>query len=524
MEHLLLFAAAPNTAAFRLSADLNIWLCTGVAVYIGIMLLIGFLAGRKISGIEDYLVAGRRVPLWMATATLLATWFGVGSSMGVASTVYTSGLKGVLADPFGASLCLLLAGFFVVGQLRKRKCLTVTDIISRQYGKAAGVYATCWMMPVYIGWLGSLLLGIGTIINMLTGGDILTGTLIGTAVILLYTYVGGMWAVILTDVVQVILIVVGLLVMLPGVLGEVGGLGNLYNSLGSTDLTLGISAVSQGTPVWGDWIYYIGSWMMMGLGCMVGQDLIQRSLAGKDEKCASRSAVLSSFLYFSIALIPIIIGFSARIVLPRYGITAESVGGNLENQILPQMAVIVLSKLHPVFLVLFFSALISAIMSSADSCLLAGASLFCNNILKELFPDISERKLLFITRLSTIIFVVLSLFFALSVRNIYLLMKNSWVTQLVVVFLPVMAALYLPQSSPRAAWVGMVSATVVWLGYCITAFFRSEGSFVVIMNNFDRPLTCGAVYGFAAGIGAFFLCYLCEEILKKNMVKKGVSR
>ena len=254
MEHFLLFAAAPNTAALCLSADLNIWLCIGVAVYIGVMLLIGFLAGRKISGIEDYLVAGRRVPLWMATATLLATWFGVGSSMGVASTVYTSGLKGVLADPFGASLCLLLAGFFVVGQLRKRKCLTVTDIISRQYGKAAGVYATCWMMPVYIGWLGSLLLGIGTIINMLTGSDILTGTLIGTAVILLYTCVGGMWAVILTDVVQVILIVVGLLVMLPGVLGEVGGLGNLYNSLGSTDLTLGISAVSQGTPVWGDWI------------------------------------------------------------------------------------------------------------------------------------------------------------------------------------------------------------------------------------------------------------------------------
>jgi len=524
MEHFLLFAAAQNSAAFHLPAGLNVWLCIGVTLYIGVMLLIGFLAGRKISGIEDYLVAGRRLPLWMATATLLATWFGAGSSMGIASTVYTSGLKGVLADPFGASLCLLLAGLFVVGQLRKKKCLTVTDIISRQYGKAAGVYATCWMMPVYIGWLGSLLLGIGTIINLLTGSDVLIGTLIGATVILLYTYVGGMWAVTLTDVVQVTLIVAGFLIMLPGVLGEVGGWEKLYNSLGSSDLTLGISAVSQGTAVWGDWIYYIGSWMMMGLGCMVGQDLIQRSLAGKDEKCASTSAVLASFLYFSIALIPIIIGFAARIVLPRYGITAESVGGNLENQILPQMAVIVLSKLHPVFLVLFFSALISAIMSSADSCLLAGTSLFCNNILKELVPDISDKKFLLITRLSTIIFVVLSLFFALNVRNIYLLMKNSWVTQLVVVFLPVMSALYLPKSSSRAAWAGMVSATVVWLGYCITAFFRSEGSFAVIMNNFDRPLTCGAVYGFAAGIAAFGGCYVVEALLNKSGKSKGVPR
>jgi Na+/proline symporter len=360
----------------------------------------------------------------------------------------------------------------------------------------------------------------GTIINMLTGLDVTSGALIGAAIVLTYTYAGGMWAVTLTDIVQILLIVAGFLIILPGVVTEAGGIAHLYSTLNSSDLTLGICG-NAGAE---DWVYYTGSWIVMGLGCMVGQDLIQRSLASKDEKCASRSALTAAFIYFAIALIPITVGFAARIVLPKYGITAESVGGNLENQILPQMAVIVLSKLHPVILVLFFSALISAIMSSADSCLLAGSSLFCNNVLKPFVPDMPEKRFLLITRLSTIVFVGISLFFALNIRNIYLLMKNAWVSQLVVVFLPVMAALYLPKASRKAAWAGMLTATAVWLGYCVIYSVRSRESFLALMNNFDRPLTCGAVYGFAAGIAAFFICFGIEEVLMKKFGNKGVSR
>lgn len=506
----LLFLAALSTERFQLPENLTLFLCAGVGVYIAVMLGIGFFASRKISGIEEYLVAGRKLPCWMATATLLATWFGVGSSLGVASTVYTSGLKGVLADPFGASLSLLLAGLFVVGILRKKKCLTVTDIISQHYGKGAGIYATFWMMPVQIGWLGSLLLGMGTIINMVTGMDMLYGTLAGAGIVLVYTFAGGMWAVTLTDVVQMALIVAGLLFLLPGTLSEAGGMAHLYNSLTPADLSLGISGVAGNQAAAGDWVYYIGSWMIMGLGCMVGQDLLQRSLAARDEKTAVTGTLTAGVLYFLITMIPVIIGFAARIVLPKYGITADS-GSDLENQILPQMAVIVLGKLHPVILVLFFSALISAIMSSADSCLLAGTSLFCNNILKELKPDIPEKKFLLITRLCTVFLVGISLFFALSVKNIYLLMKNAWGTQLVVVFLPVMAAIYLPKASAKTVWNAMVTATCVWLGYCFAAALKMEMGFVEMMNNFDRPLTCGTVYGFAAGVLVFALRYWGEQ-------------
>ena len=484
------------------------------------MLLIGYLASRKISSPTDYLVAGRRLPLWMATATLVATWFGAGSSMGVAAMTYSSGINGILADPFGASLSLLLAGVFIVGTLRKLKCLTVTDIISRHYGNGAGIFASLWMMPVYIGWLGSQMLGIGTILHLLTGIEIWIGTLAGAAIVLIYTYAGGMWAVTLTDIVQVTLIIAGLLILFPGSLAEAGGLERLYATLSKADLSFGpVSSSGQGYSV-NDISYYIGSWIVMGLGCMVGQDLIQRSLAAKDEKVAVSSSVISAFLYFCIALIPIAIGFAARIVLPKYGITAENMGENLSNQVLPQMALIVLGKLHPLILILFFSALLSAIMSSADSSLLAGSSLFCNNVLKPFLPGISDKKFLLLTRISTVALVAVSLFFALSVQNIYLLMKNSWVTQLVVVFIPVITAIYLPKASSNAAWASMIVSLVVWLGYCGISYISTPGTFSEVMNNFDRPVTCGAVYGFAAGLAAFFCCWLGERLSERFKEEK----
>ena len=502
---------------FLLSENLTFFLCCGITLYMGIMLLTGVLAGRKVAGVEDFLTAGRRLPFWMATGTLLATWFGVGSSLGVASTVYSSGLGGVIADPFGASCCLILAGLFVVGPLRRKKCFTVTDIIAGQYGKSAGIYATLWMLPVYVGWIGSLLLGMGTIINLLTGAEMLYGTLIGAAVVVAYTFAGGMWAVTLTDLIQICLIVLGLCILLPGTLQESGGWSAFCSSLTLSDLSLGVtSATPGGRAGINDWSYYIGSWIVMGLGCTVGQDLVQRSLAAKDEKTASRSALAAGILYFFITLIPIFIGFAARIVLPKYGITPENLGGTLENQILPRMAVIILGKLHPVILVLFFSALLSAIMSSADSSLLAGASLFCNNIVKPLKPDITEKQLLRLLRWSTVALVIVSLFLALSVGNIYQLMKNSWVSQLTVVFLPVMTALYLPRASTRAVWAGMIVSTLVWLGYCAFYCVVAPGSFFELMGAFDRPLTCGAVYGFTAGTAVFAILYLWERFADKK--------
>lgn len=507
-------AVAIDTAKdLGLSAGDKYMLWIGIAIYLSILIGIGMWSSRKVKGMNDFLVAGRRLPLWMATATLLATWFGAGSSMGVAATVFGEGIGGVLADPFGASVSLVLAGIFIVGLLRRLKCLTVTDIIERKYGKWAGIYASAWMIPVYVGWLGAQLLGMGTILHVLTGMDTLWGTLIGAVVVLIYTYAGGMWAVTLTDVVQVSLIVLGLFLIVPGAVSEAGGWELMMSRLSEQDLNLGITqGVAQATA--NDWVYYIGSWIVMGLGCTVGQDLVQRSLASRNEKIAVSSAVMSGFFYAAIGLVPITIGFAARFVFAKYGITEAAMGTDLDNQVLPRMAIIVLSQIHPLILTVFLAALLSAIMSSADSSLLAGSSLLCNNVIGSIWPRMSDQKLLGLTRIITIVLTVIAAYFALNVKSIYSLMINSWASQLVVVFLPVITALYVPKASKNAAWATMAVATGVWISYTFVCVSGLNMNFVDLMNSdeMDRALTCGAVYGFGAGLIAFICCYFGERI------------
>ncbi len=495
-----------------LSGNTKIMLWTGIAIYMGILMLIGLWSGRKINDMKDFLVAGRRLPLWMATATLLATWFGAGSSMGVAATVYESGLSGVIADPFGASLSLLLAGIFIVGLLRKNKYLTVTDIVSVKYGRGAGIYVSAWMLPVYIGWIAAQLLGMGTILHVITGIDIFWGTMIGAVVVLIYTVGGGMWAVTLTDVVQVSLLILGLLVIMPFAIDEAGGFSHVISRIDSADLSIGIGEVKSVNDV----TYYIGQWIIMGLGCMVGQDLIQRSLASKSAKVAISSSVISGFLYVMIAIVPIAIGFTARFVLAKHGITAEAMGEDLSNQVMPRMAIIILGKLHPILMTLFLAALISAIMSSADSSLLAGSSLLVRNILGDLMPTDDENAMLRRTRIVTVILLVISVVLAFTANSIYSLMINCWTSQLVVVFLPVIIGLYFPKASRSTVWAVMSVSSIVWLMYTFTGVCGSGMKFTELLNSdlFERTQTCGAVYGFISGIICFIFTYSGERLTK----------
>ncbi len=474
-----------------MNSGVNLVVLAGVFFYMALMLAIGYWSSRQIKDLADFLVAGRRLPFYLATATLFATWFGAGTIMGAAGTAYTDGIMGVIADPFAAGLSLILAGFFYVGFLRRLKLLTITDIFGKYYGKGAEIFASILMVPVYIGWLGAQMVALGYIMYTLTGLDPLLGIALGAAIVLIYTFAGGMWAVTLTDFVQMIILIAGLFVILPAALFEVGGMGALIRA---TPRELW-RCIPCGAGYYG-WMTYFGQWALMGLGCIVGQDLIQRSLASRNEKVARWSAVTAGVGYFTIGFIPILLGFAGRIIFPDIA-DAEFV--------IPQLAMKLLSV---PMMVIFLGALLSAIMSSADSSLLAATSLMTKNIILEVFPHMKKRDFLPLARNVTIVMAVLSLLVALYVQQIYNLMVNSWATLFVGIFVPVTAALYWRKANKEAAWASMVLGTGTWIGYIIIM----TGNFQEIA---DPIFYTAAAYG---GIVSL-ISYVLVTLLRYNRIR-----
>jgi Na+/proline symporter len=164
---------------------------------------------------------------------------------------------------------------------------------------------------------------------------------------------------------------------------------------------------------------------------------------------------------------------------------------------------------------IFLGALISAIMSSADSSLLAATSLMTNNILLRIFPPIKKQNILPLVRAMTAVLAVISMGVALYVKQIYNLMVNSWATLFVGIFVPVTAAIYWKKANTFAAWASMILGTVTWLGY------------IVIENGVIREVSDPTFYRAAAyGGAASLLSYIVATFLyfARKRQKIGIAK
>ncbi len=419
----------------------------GVGLYMLGMLGVGYYASRRVGDAEDFIVAGRRLPTWLCTATLFATWFGGGTVMGAAGAAYEKGFLGVIADPFGAALCLFLAGLFFVKTMRRMRILTVSDFFEQRFGRGASVISSLCLVAAYVGWVGSLFVAIGMIFENLIGVSSETGIIIGTLIVLVYTTAGGMWAVSLTDLVQIIIVLLGLFAVFPIVVSKAGGWSEAFSSVrpGSFDI------LPQGGLK--EWLWYIQAWIVIGFGNIPGQDLIQRSLSARNEKVAQNSAYLSGILYLTVGIIPVIIGIISVSLIPQID-DPEHIVPRIAMEYLPTWAI-----------ALFIGALLSAIMSSADSAILAPSSIIGKNVLGYFKPNADGREVLLWTRASIPVIGILSLFIALYFENIYQLLIDSFSVLLVSLFVPMAAGIWWRKANSAGAVASMGVGLVFWIAF-----------------------------------------------------------
>ena len=423
----------------------------GVGFYIVLMVAIGAYASGKTHTVNEFIVAGRGLPVWLCSTTIVATWFGGGTMMGASGAAYDNGMLGVIADPLGAALALFLFGFFFARLFRRLRILTVADYMAQRYGQVAAMAITATILFSNIAWVGAMLVAFGLIFETLTGTPLIVGIVGGALVIFVYTAVGGLWAVALTDFLQMVILVVGLIMLLIVVLTDVGG----WSAIGPR-LPADTFRLLPGENTGEQWLNYLRAWTIVGLVDLSAQTLVQRALAAKSERTAQNAFYLGGLGYFVFGMIPVTLGIIASVSMPELA-DPESV--------IPSLAI---EHLHPVAVAIFVGALLAAIMSSADSALLGCASMIANNVLPLVRHNPSDRLGLIVARTSIPVCGVVAIIVALKIQVVFDLMLDANILGLAAIIVPFILGVWWKKANRTGALSAMGAGLSAWL---LTLFF-----------------------------------------------------
>lgn len=429
-----------------------LWL---VVIYWIISVGLGLYAARYVNNSKDFAVAGRSLPMYIVTATVFATWFGSETVLGISSTFVKEGLKGVVADPFGSSLCLIFVGLFFARPLYRMNLLTIGDYYKAKYGRTVEVLVSLCIVVSYLGWVAAQIKALGLVFSVVSGGavDMNTGMMIGAGSVLIYTLLGGMWSVAITDFLQMIIIMIGMLYMGWEVSNMVGGAG--------TVITHAVNAGKMEfwpAPTTREVLWFFAAWITMMLGSIPQQDVFQRVASAKTENAAANSAVLGGSLYFLFAFIPMFLAYSATLIDPA--MVAKLI--NTDSQMI--LPTLIMTHMPLFAQVMFFGALLSAIKSCASATLLAPSVTFSENILKPFFPNQSDKQFLLMMRVVVLVFTAIVTLFAMNTEaSIYKMVENAYKVTLVAAFIPLAFGLYWKRATRQGALLSIILGLSSWI-------------------------------------------------------------
>jgi len=429
-----------------------------VALYLAASIAIGLWAARRVHNSRDYVVAGRSLPLYMSFALVFATWFGAETVLGVSATFLKDGMGGIVADPFGFSFCLVLIALFFARAFYRLNLLTIGDFYRKRYNKPVEIATSVCITLSYLGWTSAQFTALGFVFHALSGGAIPLGwgIALGAGAVLIYTLFGGMFSIAYTDLFQTTIIIVGLIYLAFLMGGMAGGPGAVIAHAAQAD-----KFQFWPKPELREVLGFLAAFLTAALGSIPQQDVFQRVTAAKDADTAVRGTLLGGIVYFCMAFVPIYLAYSALLIDPQM-VAPLIEGDQNENQlILPNL---ILGHTPMFAQVMFFGALLSAIMSSASGALLAPTSLFTENVLRPFLPQMSDRQFLLTLRLVLVSFTLSVLVFALeSDASIYQMVQNAYKVTLVSAFAPLVLGLFWKRATTAGALLSVVLGLVTWL-------------------------------------------------------------
>ncbi len=426
-----------------------------VVAYWVLSVAIGLWVALRVHSTADYAAAGHRMPLAVVTATVFATWFGSETVLGIPATFLQEGLHGVVADPFGSSLCLILVGLFFAVPLYRKKLLTIGDFYRLQYGRSVEILVTLCIVVSYLGWVAAQIKALGLVFNVVSEGQMSkeTGMIVGATTVMVYTLFGGMLSVAITDFIQMIIIMLGMVYIAWDLSATAGGV----------SVVVAHAAAHGKFDFWpqahaADIIGFFTAWITMMLGSIPQQDVFQRVTSSRNESTARNASVLGGSLYFLFAFIPMFLAYSATLIDP--GLVQRYLHTD-SQMILPRL---ILDHSPELAQVMFFGALLSAIKSCASATLLAPSVTFAENVVRGFFKQMTDTQLLRVMRLVVLVFTGLVTWIALrSELSIFKMVESAYKITLVAAFVPLAFGVYWKGARPLGGLLSVLGGAGVWL-------------------------------------------------------------
>ena len=430
------------------------------AVLYGIFLIIGWLAARKMRGgtAEDFIVAGRTMPLWIATMTMTATWVDGGYLLGTAEFTYKYGVTAGIQGGVCFGISLLVGGLLFAGKMRRFEFSTMVDPFEARFGKG---WAAVLSIPAMLGelfWSAALLGALGSTFGLLLDMH-LTGAIIFAAVVVtFYTLVGGMWSVAYTDAFQLLLVPLGLLIALPWVLPKVGGFEECLQAFtaGRPDALrivppahVDAAWTRPGIVAWWDMS------IMLVFGGIPWNCYFQRVLACQTPLKAQLHSLFAGVLTMSLTFPPAMLGIAAFSYFGPDKVAPAS-------EVLPR----VFREMTPGWVVLLgLAAIVGAVTSSFSSSILSAGSMIGWNIIHRLLrPDLSVGSLKLIIRVSILLLGAVATYMAMRVQSVAALWLFTGDLVFVLLFPQLLYALFDPKANRSGSIVAFTVSLLLRLG------------------------------------------------------------
>lgn len=421
--------------------------------YFALVIGVGIFASKRAKSKEDFLVAGRSLPLPMFTAAMAAVVIGGGCTIGGTTLAYESGIGGIWVGGMYA-LSILLLAFLLRTKMSNMRILSTNEGIGIFYGPYARTVSAVITL-IYLFMIAVLnVVSIGTVLSIMTGLSATVSMIIGGLIIVIYITIGGMYAVAFTDIIQFIVMTVGVIIILP-VLGliNVGGFSGLEASLPaeSFDLTdIGASRI----------IAYV---FLLVPGFLVGQDIWQKAFTAKSPKVAKRGTLIAAGYIFFYAIATVIIGMCVAAAV-----------SNLENSDLA-FATAAATFCPGGIKGLVLAAALASIMSTANGGIIGSATVIFNDMISVKKPDMSAKKAINTTRVLIVIVSLCAVVCAIFIQSVLVALDVAYAYLSGCVFVPLVLAFLLKRVSARAGLVSLVASfvtvTVLFFVFGITSTY-----------------------------------------------------